>query len=143
MDIDLNTSGRILGIDPGEKRIGVALSDLLGITAQGLMTLEVTSSAEALKEIDDIIRRKNVGLVVIGLPLNMDGSAGIQAKRARKLGEAIGEKSGVPVEYQDERLTSLQAEKVLLQADLSRKKRKTKIDLLAAQLILQSYLDQH
>ena len=133
---------RILGIDPGEKRIGLALSDPLGITAQGLSTLELGNPNQAAVKIAEIIRGRGVKLVVMGLPLNMDGSAGIQAARARKLGTEIEAKSGVPVIYRDERLTSRQAEQVLLQADLSRRKRKTRVDRLAAQLILQSYLEQ-
>jgi len=142
MNNNENDTGRILGIDPGEKRIGLALSDPLGITAQGLSTLTIKDRTEAVERIAGIIRDKKVNLVVMGFPLNMDGSAGLQAERARKMGTEIEEKSGVPVVYRDERLTSLQAEKVLLKADLSRGKRKSKIDLLAAQLILQSYLNQ-
>jgi putative pre-16S rRNA nuclease len=138
----MNTFKRILGIDPGEKRIGLAMSDPLGITAQGLPTIQVKSPADAVEQISRVAREADVKRIVVGLPLNMDGSEGEQAKRAHFLGSQLEELLGLPVIFRDERLTSRQAELVLLEADMRRKKRKENIDRLAAQIILQSYLDE-
>ncbi|MDP8215368.1 MAG: Holliday junction resolvase RuvX [Candidatus Euphemobacter frigidus] len=133
--------GRILGIDPGEKRIGLALSDPLGITAQGLETLQVTSPGDAVQQISEIARQVEVSKIIIGLPLNMDGSKGEQARRAQRLGARLEAALHLPVLFRDERLTSRQAEQVLIEANLSRRRRREKIDRMAAQLILQNYLD--
>ncbi len=138
----MNDYNRILGIDPGEKRIGVAMSDPLGITAQGLPTIQVKSPEDAAEQISRIARAETVKKIVVGLPLNMDGSEGEQAERAYHLGRKLEELSGLPVIFRDERLTSRQAELVLLEADMRRDKRKKNIDRLAAQIILQSYLDE-
>jgi len=134
--------GRILGIDPGEKRIGLALSDPLGITAQGLPTIQVNSPADAVQQISHIAHESAVEKIVIGLPLNMDGSEGEQAERAYCLGSQLEEALARPIIFRDERLTSRQAEQVLLEADMRRKKRKEHLDRLSAQIILQSYLDE-
>jgi len=139
----MNTSKRILGIDPGEKRIGLALSDPLGITAQGLPTLQIKSPADAAEKISVIAREREVIKIIIGLPLNMDGSEGDQAERAYHLGALLEELLDLPVIFRDERLTSRQAELVLLEADMRRSKRKEHLDRLAAQIILQSYLDEN
>lgn len=133
---------RILGIDPGEKRIGVAISDPLAITAQGLPTILSKSSSEAVLEICKITREYKVEKIVIGLPLNMDGTEGEQAKLAYQLGAQLEDLLDVPIIFRDERLTSRQAEAVLLDADVRREKRKEHIDKLSAQIILQSYLDE-
>jgi putative pre-16S rRNA nuclease len=138
----MDTYHRILGIDPGEKRIGLALSDPLGITAQGLPTITVSSPTDAAEKIARIARESEVERIIIGLPLNMDGSEGEQADRARHLGSLLEELLGLPVIFRDERLTSRQAELVLLEADMRRKRRKEHVDRLAAQIILQSYLDE-
>ncbi len=138
----MDTYQRILGIDPGEKRIGLAMSDPLGITAQGLPTIQVKSPADAVEQISRVAREADVKRIVVGLPLNMDGSEGEQAKRAHFLGSQLEELLELPVIFRDERLTSRQAELVLLEADMRRDKRKENIDRLAAQIILQSYLDE-
>ncbi len=132
---------RIIGIDPGEKRIGLAVSDPLGITAQGLETIEVRSAGETVREIGKTARRLEAVRIVIGLPLLMDGSEGEGTRRARKLGRRLEAELGIPVIYRDERLTSRLAEAALLEGDLSRERRKKESDRLAAQLILQNYLD--
>jgi putative Holliday junction resolvase len=133
---------RILSIDVGEKNIGLAMSDELGWTAQGFSCLRGQSRAEAILGIADVIKEHGVSEVVVGMPVSLDGSLGKKAKEVAVFIEELKKKIGVPVKVWDERFSSLQAEKVMLEADLSRKKRKKKIDVLAAQLILQSYLDK-
>jgi len=130
--------GRILGIDLGEKRIGLSVSDPLGLTAQGLPTLEAHSEKEALAGIARAALEWLAVRVVIGLPLNMNGSEGAQAARARRFGGALGKLLSVPVDFRDERWSSRSAERVLLEADLSRGKRRKALDRLSAQIIMQS-----
>ncbi len=138
----MRDQGRILGVDPGEKRIGLAVSDPLGITAQGLPTLKVTSPADAPRLIAEVARRIDATGIVIGLPLNMDGTEGEQARRAYQLGARLEEETLLPVSFRDERLTSIQAEQVLIAGDLRRERRKKEIDRISAQIILQCYLDE-
>jgi len=133
---------RILGIDHGEKRIGLALSDPLGITAQGLPTLERRDEEADLAAIGDLISQHAVEDVVVGLPKNMDGTIGEQAERAMAFAEKLRARFGVAVHLIDERLTSVRAERVLREAEVSRKKMRGKSDRIAAQLILQAYLDR-
>jgi len=133
---------RVIAIDFGEKRIGVAVSDPLGITAQPVCTIHRKGKKKDIAELLEIISRYEAGQVVMGLPLRADGSAGEIAEKAKKFGEAVRAASGLPVAYQDERFTTVEAEEVLLLADMSRKRRKEVIDKLAAQLILQKYLDK-
>lgn len=134
---------RTLGLDVGTKTIGVALSDELGLTAQGRETLRRTALKADLAQLTSVAKNEHVGRIVVGLPLNMDGSEGPRAEATRKFAAAVEEALGLPVELWDERLTTAEAERVLLAADVSRKKRKAVIDRLAAQLILQSWLDAH
>lgn len=136
-----NVESRILGIDLGEKRIGMAVSDPLGLTAQGLPTLETRSEQEALRGIARAARDWKAVRIVIGLPLNMNGSEGAPAAGARRTGAALGKLLSVPVDFRDERWSSRSAERVLLEADLSRGKRRKALDRLSAQIILQNYLD--
>jgi putative Holliday junction resolvase len=137
----MSVKGRILGIDPGEKRIGLAVSDPLGITAQGLETIQVSSSGETLRRISETAWRLEVVRIVVGLPLRMDGSEGEGTRRARRLGGQLESALGLPVIFRDERLTSRLAEQALLEGNLSRERRREESDRLAAQLILQNYLD--
>ncbi len=132
---------RILALDVGEKNIGVAISDELGLTAQGRPTLKCRTKDEAICAICDIAEENRVTEIVVGMPVKLDGSVGKKAKEVASLLEDLKKRINLPVKAWDERLTSAQAEKVMLKADLSRKKRKRNIDRLAAQLILQSYLD--
>ncbi len=132
---------RILGIDIGTKRIGIAISDELGWTAQGIKTLHRSNGESDLGEIRDIAREYGVEKIVVGLPRNMNGSLGPQAEMALGFVEELKEILGVPIITWDERLSTLEATKMFIRADLSRKKRKRKIDMTAAILILQSYLD--
>ena len=132
---------RTMGLDIGTRTIGVAISDALGITAQGLKTLKRKSIEEDLREIAIIIHQFEIERIVVGLPKNMDGTLGKQAEIVLEWIKVLKEKVHVSVETWDERLSTVGASKVLLEADLSRRKRKKVIDKLAAVLILQGYLD--
>ncbi len=133
---------RILGLDLGEKRIGVALSDALGLTAQGMMVLARQGLAADLDRIVQLAQEHQVQEIVIGLPRHMDGHLGEGAAVVLEWAAELQRRLGVPVHTWDERLTTLQAEKVLLSADVSRRKRRQVIDKMAASLILQAFLDQ-
>ena len=133
---------RILGIDLGEKRIGISISDELGITAQGLPTIKSANEIEDLKNIKEIIDQYGVEKIVLGLPINMNGSLGEQAKKAISFAEKLKSSFQLPVELEDERLTTSKAEKFLIETDRSRKKRKKVIDKMSAIIILQSFLDR-
>lgn len=135
---------RILGIDFGSKRVGFALSDLLGITAQPLSTLERKNKETDFAVIEKIIADKKVTKVVLGLPLNMDGTEGELCRLSRAYGKQINERFSIPVEFFDERLTSMQVERMLVEeADVSREKRVGAKDRIAASVILQAYMDSH
>jgi putative Holliday junction resolvase len=133
---------RIMGLDVGSKTIGVAISDELGITAQGFKTIKRKAMEDDLRELDAIISQFQIEKIVVGLPKNMDGSLGKQAEFVLGWIEDFKNKIQLPVETWDERLSTVEASKTLLKADLSRKKRKGVIDKLAAVLILQGYLQR-
>jgi putative Holliday junction resolvase len=133
---------RIMGLDVGSKTIGVAISDELGITAQGLKTIKRKAMEDDLRELNAIISQFRIERIVVGLPKNMDGSMGKQAEIVLEWIKRIKDEIRLPVETWDERLSTVEASKTLLEADLSRKKRKGVIDKLAAVLILQGYLQQ-
>lgn len=133
---------KILGIDMGEKRIGLAVSDSLGITAQGIRTIQIKDTDQILNQLMEVIRETNVQKLVFGLPKNMNGSLGPQARKVQEISQKLQTLSRLPVDYEDERLTTVSAERVLLLADQSRAKRKKAIDRLSAVIILQSYLDR-
>lgn len=129
-------------MDVGQRRIGIALSDPLEFFAQGHSVLERHNTlARDLEILIGIIGAEMVEGIVIGLPKNLNGTEGIMAQKIREFGGKLEEKAGLPVVFWDERLSTVAAERVLLEADLSRKKRKQKIDQVAAVLILQNYLD--
>ena len=133
---------RILGLDLGEKNIGVAVSDELGWTAQGLESIRSKGKIkEDLDKIDSVVQKYEVEKIIIGLPRNMDGSYGPQAQKALKFAELIKKRSGLPVETWDERLSTVAAQRLLIEADVSRKKRRSVVDQMAASIILQGYLD--
>jgi putative Holliday junction resolvase len=132
---------RVMGLDVGDKTVGIAVSDDLGITAQGLPTLRRERLAFDLAHVHGVAQEQGATRVIVGLPLNMDGTEGPRAAVSRKFGDALGKLTGLPIEYWDERLTTAQAERVLLEADVSRRKRRQVIDKLAAQVILQGWLD--
>jgi len=133
---------RIMGLDIGTHTVGIAISDELGLTAQGLKTLGRKSTEKDFAEIAAIVHQFGIEEIVVGLPKNMNGSLGTQAEFVLKWIEVLKENIQIPVVTWDERLSTVGASKVLLEADVSRKKRKKVIDKLAAVLILQGYLDQ-
>ncbi|MBU4377057.1 MAG: Holliday junction resolvase RuvX [Candidatus Omnitrophica bacterium] len=132
---------RILSLDVGEKRIGMALSDALGIIAQQLDTLTRKNEESDFRLIKNILKEKEVAEIVVGFPLNMDGTAGPKAEEINRFVEKLRRQCDIPVKLWDERLTTRQADRLLREADVSRRKRKKLDDKLAAQLILQSYMD--
>ncbi len=138
---ELPTLSRILGIDYGEKRIGLAISDPLRITAQGIDTLERRGWEEDLGAIREIVTQHQVEKVIVGLPRRMNGTIGRQAQRVEDFVRRLAEGIGLPVETWDERLTTVAAERALLEGSVRRKKRKLLRDRLAAVFILQGYLD--
>ncbi|WP_062198809.1 Holliday junction resolvase RuvX [Massilibacterium senegalense] len=135
---------RILGLDVGTKTIGVAVSDELGWTAQGIETIprdEEKDFLSGLTRIEELVDMYSVEKIVIGLPKNMNGTIGPRAEASKDFAEKVEDKTGIPVVLWDERLTTMAAERVLLEADVSRKKRRKVIDKMAAVMILQGYLD--
>jgi len=132
---------RILGLDYGDRNIGVAVSDSLGWTAQGKGVIRETDLHVILAEIKEYIKKYDIQEIVIGLPFNMDGSRGPRAEKTQAFINFLKNNLDLPMHSWDERLTTKQAENVLLSADMSRAKRKKVIDKMAAALILQSYLD--
>lgn len=136
---------RVLGLDVGSKTVGVAVSDPFGWTAQGLETIQINEAKEnfGLERLGEIIDEYEASAIVVGLPKNMNGTIGDRAIASQNYGELIIEKFALPVIYQDERLTTVQANRMMIEeGDVSRKKRKQVIDKLAAMMILQSYLDR-
>jgi putative Holliday junction resolvase len=133
---------RTLGIDFGERRVGVAISDPLGSIALGLCTITVTGINNSVSKVAEVCKEKDVSTIVVGLPLNMDGSRGHMVERVDIFVAKLAEATGLPIEMYDERLSSAMVERTLLDADMSRNKRKGVIDKLAAQVILQGYLDR-
>ena len=134
---------RLLGVDFGTKRLGLAMTDPLGLMAHPLVMVERSSKAGDIRRIREAIAGAELEAVVVGLPLNMDGSDGRLVEEVRSFAASLGKALGVPVEFIDERLTSWQAERMLTdEADMSRSKRRQVRDKLAACFILQSYLDR-
>lgn len=137
-----------IALDVGDKTVGIALCDDLGITAQGLMTLERVGIRKDTSKILDLVKEYNCDTIVIGLPKKLDGTDSIQTEKVYEFRIMLENKmkstgiKDVEVVWQDERLTTVMAEKVLIEADVSRKKRKQVIDKQAAVLIMQSYLDK-
>ncbi|WHY76287.1 Holliday junction resolvase RuvX [Neobacillus sp. WH10] len=134
---------RAMGLDVGSKTVGVALSDELGWTAQGLKTLKINEEKQefGFEEIGQLIKEYQVDTVVIGFPKNMNGTVGPRGEASQQFAAEIAERFDVPTVLWDERMTTMAAERVLLEADISRKKRKKVIDKMAAVIILQGYLD--
>ncbi|HVO67542.1 MAG TPA: Holliday junction resolvase RuvX [Syntrophales bacterium] len=132
---------RILGLDYGSKRIGVAICDELGITAQGLATITRKNRRQVLEEIAGFIRTYAVEKIVIGYPVKLDGTEGIQCDKINKFARLLESAFALPVTKWDETLTTKEAEEILIMSNVRREHRKSKIDKLAAVLILQGYLD--
>lgn len=134
---------RALSLDVGTKRIGVAVSDELGMAAHAVETFHRKGSRQDVEALAALVRQLDVTTIVVGLPLNMNGSEGPRAMSCRELGDALAQRTGVPVVYWDERLSTVAAERSLIEARVSRERRKEVIDQAAAVLILQGWLDSH
>lgn len=132
--------GRVLALDLGKKRIGLALSDPLGITAQGLPTLQRTTIRADVAEIDRIAAEYDVSLILMGLPLHMDGREGRQVQYTRDFAEYLTGRTGRTVQFWDERMTSVEAGRVLRDSGISIAKRAKAVDKLSAQILLESFL---
>ena len=133
--------GRVLALDVGKKRIGLAVSDELGITAQGIETLERTRIREDLERLKDIAARWNAGLLLVGRPLHMSGAESRQSEYTREFAERLQQHLGLPLVYWDERLTSAEAERALRETGATLEQRKKGVDRMAAMLLLESYLE--
>lgn len=136
---------RVMGLDVGSKTVGVAISDPLGFTAQGVEIIKINEEVKefGFDRLGELVKEYQVDKFVVGLPKNMNNTEGPRVEASKAYGDKIKEIFNLPVDYQDERLTTVQAERMLVeQADVSRDKRKKVIDKLAAQLILQNYLDR-
>jgi putative Holliday junction resolvase len=137
----MSPGGRVLALDLGKKRIGLAISDALGITAQGLPTLERRNKRADLTALRTLIRERDVTQILMGNPLHMSGTAGRQSQWAQEFAETLGKFAGVPVKMWDERLTTVEASRVLRTSGIGIEKRAAAVDRLSAVILLQSYLD--
>ncbi|HBY60248.1 MAG TPA: Holliday junction resolvase RuvX [Solibacterales bacterium] len=138
-----HSPARILALDFGKRRIGLALSDPLGLTAQGLQTLVRTTLREDLAHIGKLAAEREVTRFVVGLPVNMNGTEGPAAARARQFADKLAQFSGLPVDLWDERLTSVEAEELFRELGVSASRRRGDVDRVAAAILLQEYLDHH
>ena len=134
--------GRIMGLDVGDKTIGVAVSDLMGLTAQGVKTIKRVGKKKDIEALKEIIQERQVNKIVSGLPKNMNGTLGPQGEKVIKFCELLEEETGIKIEYWDERLSTVAAERTLIQGNVRRENRKGVIDMVAAVIILQGYLDR-
>ena len=132
---------RILAIDHGSRRIGIAVSDELKLIAQPLEFIPAEPFTDFLARLQELLREKEVELILVGLPRNMDGSHGPAAQKVQEFVAALRGHVGVPIRTRDERLTSAQANRLLIQGNVRREKRREKVDQMAAAILLQSYLD--
>jgi putative Holliday junction resolvase len=137
----LQTKTRILALDVGRRRIGIAVSDPLGITAQGLPNLERTRKRDDLDALARLAAEHQAGLILVGNPINMSGSEGRQSAWVREFAEAVERRTGIPVKLWDERLTTVEASRVLRASGIGIEKRAAAVDRLSAVILLQSYLD--
>ncbi|PWI57199.1 Holliday junction resolvase RuvX [Sulfoacidibacillus thermotolerans] len=132
---------RVLGIDYGDARIGIALSDPLWLTAQTYEVIERKKVDDPIARIAEIISANDVGLLVVGLPVHMNGSLGERVEQTKAFAQELERVTGLPIAWIDERLSTVSAEKLLIQSDVRRDKRKKVVDKVAAALILQTYLE--
>jgi len=134
---------KTLGLDLGTRTLGIALSDALGMMAHGIETFrfEENHYKKAIQHVQELVKKQNVSTIVLGLPKNMNGSIGERGRVTQNFADALKEATQLPVILWDERLTTMQVERVLIAADVSRNKRKKVVDKMAATIILQSYLD--
>lgn len=133
--------GRLMGLDVGDRTIGIAISDPLGYTAQGITTLKRGSLDMDLQELKSLVAEKDVTTLVIGLPKNMNGTTGPQGEKVITFANFLKKRLGCEIILWDERLSSRFADNIMLESDTKRKKRKELIDMVAAQSILQGYMD--
>ncbi|WP_312650270.1 Holliday junction resolvase RuvX [Proteiniclasticum sp.] len=133
---------RYIGLDVGDRTIGVAVSDPLGYTAQGITTVRRKSLEKDFENLREIFSNYEISEIIVGLPKNMNGTIGPQAEKAMEFGRVLEEEFGHKVIFWDERLTTMAAHRAMLEADMSRKKRKGLVDKIAATYILQGYLDK-
>jgi putative holliday junction resolvase len=133
--------GRVLGLDVGSKRIGVAISDPLGITAQGLETIQRQNKRLDFEQLQKVVRDYEVTEIVVGYPLRMSGAEGIQAEKMQRFAEELRQRVPLPVHLWDERLSSAQANRLLRETEMSIARRGQVVDQMAAVLILQSWMD--
>lgn len=138
-----NTYYRVMALDYGDVRIGIALSDVTRFLASGYENYTRKGTDVDYQHIAEIVKNNNVKIIVLGLPLNMDGSSGVRVEKTYEFASNLAKFTDAKIEYLDERLTSVSAEKILISADVSRKKRKEVLDKLSATIILQDYLDAH
>lgn len=136
----MSLTGRILAIDYGSRRMGLAVSDALGITAQGIETLQRRNKRSDFARLQRVVREYQVQEIVLGNPLRMSGEEGTQAKKVAEFAEQLRQKFNLPVHLWDERLTSAEANRLLREADISLERRTQAVDRMAATLILQSFL---
>jgi putative holliday junction resolvase len=134
-------NGRVLALDLGKKRIGLAVSDPLGVTAQGLPTLYRTRIRDDLDELASLVEKWEVHLILMGHPMHMSGRESRQAVYTKEFADRLAARTGIPIEYWDERWTSVAAERVLKESGISIEKRARAVDQLAAVILLESYLD--
>jgi putative Holliday junction resolvase len=134
-------AGRVLALDLGKRRIGLAVSDPLGVTAQGLPTLQRTRIRDDLDALAETIARYEVRLALMGNPIHMSGDESRQSAYTREFAERLSKRTGVPIEFWDERWTSVQAERVLKESGISIEKRARAVDRMSAVILLESYLD--
>jgi putative holliday junction resolvase len=139
--LSVRPRGRALGLDVGSRRIGIAVSDPLGITAQGLETLQRKNKRTDMARLESLIREYEIREIVVGLPLRMSGAEGVQAGKMHTFADELRKRFGLPVHLWDERLTSAEANRLLRETDLSIEKRGKAVDRMAAVLILQSWME--
>jgi putative Holliday junction resolvase len=132
---------RVLAVDHGDRRTGLAISDPLGITAQPLDVIRERDQEMLVQRVADVAKSNQIGIILLGLPLSMDGSEGDRVKITRAFGDKLAALSGLPIEYLDERLTSKQAEQVMI--GRKRREKRATADAIAAQILLQSFLDRN
>jgi putative holliday junction resolvase len=143
MKYDSIAPGRVAGIDYGDVRIGIAISDPSRTIASPLENYTRRGLEQDAARFRRLVAEEGVTLLVVGLPIHLDGGESQKSREARQFGQWLGEVTGVPVEFYDERFTSVEAEEALLAADLTRKRRKKRRDMLAAQIMLSAYLESH
>lgn len=135
---------KVMGLDLGDARIGIAISDMLGIIANGYETYKRVEMSKDVNYIAELIKKTEVSTVVLGLPINMDGTSGIRVDKTKEFAQLLAQQiPDVKIDYQDERLTTVTSERMLIQAGVRREKRKQVIDKVASTIILQTYLDCH